>query len=225
VSKLQSMFAILSSGVAGAVSAAIITVTMASSESTESTPTDRMATAAVGSAAAEVGPRHRRTAADDTRLVRLERELHGLRAQLDDGERVSSRDEWTQIDLEPSGSPPDPEESLEAARGIWDVEVEAHEVAPFDAQWSQQARSSFERDLAEALGDQGVDISVDCRTESCLASVGFASYRDATASFSTLLQHSYGLNCERTVAMPPPDDPGGSYDAEILFVCPGGASI
>ena len=224
MSTLRSILGLVTAGAVGAVTAAAITMLLAPpSKPSESSESPRAAPKQ-GRSSSGARPKADRTggSTSDTRLVRLEREVHGLRAQLDDGgpsEAPTARDASP---LPLDGLPPDEEETVERTRQVWDAQVEAHEDAPVDPQWSNEARASFERGLTDAAGELGGDVRVDCRTDSCLATVEFDSYGSATTSFSGLLEHDYDLNCETSVAMPPPEDPNAPYGAEILFVCPDG---
>lgn len=219
MSTLRSILAMVTAGSVGAVTAVAVTMVLAS-------PSERADTlmpvpSRAASKARTASDRDVRPARDDARLVRLEREVQGLTAELDDDVRPATAQDASQPPVL-DGPPPDEAEVVERTRQIWDAQVETHEDAPVDPQWSGEARGSFERGLTEAAGELGGDVRVDCRTDSCLATVEFESYGDATISFSSLLQHDYDLNCETSVAMPPPEDPSAPYGAEVLFVCPDG---
>jgi len=152
------------------------------------------------------------SAASELRITRVERELDGLAANV----RREHAPALPPVEAEP---PPDMDELHDAAEQAWQAGIDRHHDEPVDSDWSSRTRAAFEEDIAAAVGGIADDIEIECRSESCLASVRFPSFHDATGSFTSLLQYSYRSNCATSVAAPEPEDPSEPYATSLLFVC------
>jgi hypothetical protein len=117
---------------------------------------------------------------------------------------------------------PDPAEREEENRKAMDAykgQIQEHRSAPVDSAWSPAASRSLGAELA-AVGPQGGAgrvQDVDCRTDSCLASIEFPSFEKAQVEMPTYLQASYSVNCMRTVMLEEPKDPAAPYTMEMVF--------
>lgn len=150
-----------------------------------------------------------------TRLVRVERQLERL-VSAPASQPVSAPTADHEPDAEPLA---DPEAQARAAEAAWFGSIDRHEAEPTDAGWANETETVLQRELSAALQGASDEIEVDCRSESCLASVEFGDYTEATTMFASLLQHAYSMNCAITVAAPEPDDPSARYTTDVLFDC------
>ena len=150
--------------------------------------------------------------ASELRITRVERQLDGLTANLErERDPVSPPAE-----AEP---PLGMDEQDDAAEQAWQASVDRHREETVDSDWSSRTRAAFEEDIEAAVDGAADAIEVECRSESCLASVQFPSFHDATGAFTSLLQYSYRSNCATSVAAPEPEDPSEPYATSILFHC------
>ncbi|MCH9685951.1 MAG: hypothetical protein K0V04_31240 [Deltaproteobacteria bacterium] len=113
----------------------------------------------------------------------------------------------------------EPEQRRELALESWEGQLDEHRGESIEPAWANGVEPQFEADL-RALGDGAFEVSdVDCRTESCLATLQFDSFEDARSSLGDLLHSRYQVNCGTTTVMVEPDDTLGPYSAELLFDC------
>ncbi len=145
--------------------------------------------------------------AQEERLQMLERRLEALSARSGDT---------------PPPAPPRP--SLEEARRQLfeqhQARLDRHSREPLDATWSHEARGSFSVDLAALTRGQSFTArSIDCRSTTCVITVEWSSYAEATGSYPLLLQHAYGMDCMRSILLPEPADPTARYQASLFLDC------
>lgn len=99
--------------------------------------------------------------------------------------------------------------------------------APAPSRASSKARTSSDRDVRPASDDARL-IRLERKVHGLATEleddVRPAASRDASqpSVFDGPPPDEADLNCETSVAMPPPEDPSAPYGAEILFVCPDG---
>ncbi|WP_157775352.1 hypothetical protein [Melittangium boletus] len=143
--------------------------------------------------------------AREERLHRLERRLEELTAR-----------------TEPPPPPPRPSRE-EAKRQLFQQhqqQLDMHSREPVDPTWSRSARDSFGADFASLTRGQGFTLKdIDCRSHTCVTTVEWPSYAAATQGYSLLLQHSYAMDCARSILLPEPSAPQGNYQARLLLDC------
>ena len=120
----------------------------------------------------------------------------------------------------PPPSRPDPKELRQALLQQQQARLDAHQRQSIDPSWSPEAARAFSTDFsALAQGQQFTVRSIDCRSTSCIARVEWPSYAEATTGYEVLLQHSYALDCTRSLLLPDPEDPDRAYEASLLLDC------
>lgn len=98
-----------------------------------------------------------------------------------------------------------------------DALVEESLAESLDRPWATHAEASLSRDLVR-LGDSSFDVSsVACRTTSCVATLEWPSFNEATMSYNRLVTHDYEVNCTRTITLPEPEDPLAPYEAKLVI--------
>jgi hypothetical protein len=115
-----------------------------------------------------------------------------------------------------------PETSPEEQRAILIKEhedaIEAHRRAPQDRRWASSTEAILERDL-EALSDGMKVHSVDCKTQTCIATFEWANFADAVSGYGAVLHGSLEAGCGRRILLPEPSDPTIPYQATAFFEC------
>lgn len=161
-------------------------------------------------AAREAPPRLVRDPAQEARIQALEQRVAELTSR---AEAVPSA---------PSAPPsrPDPEELKQALLQQQQMRLDAHQRQPIHPTWSSEATRAFSTDFsALTQGQQFAVRSIDCRSTSCIARVEWPSYAEATTNYQVLLQHSYALDCTRSLLLPDPEDPERAYEASLILEC------
>lgn len=119
-----------------------------------------------------------------------------------------------------------PEELERAQEESKKRHIEAHERAlrlhatqPVDDSWAPQASEAFRADLHASRSQTGAQVlSVDCRTNSCVARLEWPSFHEARRGFSPVLHSHYRVNCIKTVTLPEPGDPSRPYIGSAIFL-------
>jgi hypothetical protein len=89
-----------------------------------------------------------------------------------------------------------------------------------DPDWGPAAATRLEQDLAAATeGRPSRVVRVECRSESCVATLAWPDYATAFSTYRGLLIQPYSLNCQRSMSVPPPADPSVAYEAQLIFSC------
>jgi hypothetical protein len=143
-----------------------------------------------------------------------------LRRRVADLERASR--ERAPEETRAAPPPPDPADREEQNRkdlNAFKGHIQEHRSAPVDSGWSPAASKSLGAELSAIAPQEGAGRvqEVDCRTDSCLASIEFPSYEKARAEMPTYLQAAYSVNCMRTVMLEEPNDPAAPYTMEMVF--------
>ncbi|MGK3965249.1 hypothetical protein WMF38_13845 [Sorangium sp. So ce118] len=98
--------------------------------------------------------------------------------------------------------------------------IAAHERAVEDPTWAPQARASLLTEI-RTVGSGTFDVrDVDCRTNTCAAVLEWKNYEEAFSSWSTAVEHNYGVNCAREILLPEPSDRDAPYQATMVMTCP-----
>ena len=92
-----------------------------------------------------------------------------------------------------------------------------HLSEPRNHDWAVASETALRADLQDNRGVRVGDVS--CRSETCVVTLEWPDYRTAFSSYRSLLTHRYSVNCRRRMGVPPPDDPGAPYEAELFFDC------
>jgi hypothetical protein len=115
---------------------------------------------------------------------------------------------------------PDPEEVKQALLLQQQERLDAHHRQPVDATRSSEATRAFSTDFSALTQEQPFTVrAIDCRSTSCIARVEWPSYAEAAASYQVLLQHSYGMDCMRSLLLPEPEEPARAYEASLILDC------
>ena len=210
MSRLRTPLSLITAGVLGAVTAVATTLAVEAPRDDEA---EQAKSKTQQSTRSRERASSRRATADDARLTQVERRI----------ERLGSTSDPVAPTVAPPSepdSPPDADQAREHAEQAWQDALDRHARADADPEWARDAQVIFGEDIGDAVGDLSDQIELDCREDSCVASVRFASFQHATESFATLLQAPYRINCEVSVAVPEPEDPTAPYATRIRFVCP-----
>jgi len=92
-----------------------------------------------------------------------------------------------------------------------------HLSEPRNHDWAVASETALRADLQDNRGVRIGDVS--CRSETCIVTLEWPDYRTAFSSYRSLLTHHYSVNCRRRMGVPPPNDPGAPYEAELFFDC------
>jgi len=115
---------------------------------------------------------------------------------------------------------PDPEELKQALLQQHQLRLDAHQRQPIHPTWAPEATRAFSTDFSALTQGQQLTVrSIDCRSTSCIARVEWPSYEEATANYHMLLQHSYALDCMRSLLLPEPEEPERAYEASLILEC------
>jgi len=125
---------------------------------------------------------------------------------------------------EPSDAlPPSRPSTEEARRQLFQQhqqQLERHAREPLDASWAREAQGSFSSDFAALTQGQSFQVrGIDCRSTTCVTTLEWPSYAEATQGYALLLQHDYGMDCARSILLPEPADPTGRYQADLFLDC------
>lgn len=140
---------------------------------------------------------------------------------LEDVSPVSDEPEMSEL----PDAEPDPEARRAQVLAMWQGLLGEHREESRDHRWAASVEPRFETELrmigeSKELGRGAFEVSgIDCRNETCVASIDFGSFEDARQSVDELLQHHYEVNCGTTTVMPEPEDMSRPYSAELFFDC------
>lgn len=144
-----------------------------------------------------------------SRLSAVEQRVADLSAKAEDKEAPAQR--------------PDANEQLERQERLsqaFEKRIQKHEAAPVNPVFAASAKASLEPAMA-AIGKndpgRGELKGIDCRTDSCLATIEFPSFHAARDGFGGYVSNFYEVNCERTTTLNPPDDPSAPYAVKVMF--------
>jgi hypothetical protein len=155
-----------------------------------------------------------------TRLVRDPAQEARIQALEQRVAELTSRAEAAPAAPSAPPSRPDPEELKQAVLQQHQLRLDAHQRQPIHPTWAPEATRAFSTDFsALTQGQQFTVRSIDCRSTSCIARVEWPSYAEAAANYHLLLQHSYTLDCTRSLLLPEPEDPERAYEASLILEC------
>lgn len=118
------------------------------------------------------------------------------------------------------GPPPTRQDAVERVRRHVAEKLEAHQAEPVDPGWGPRAQRELTGDLEEvSQGSPAQLVEVDCRTSSCVALLEWPNYHVAFDSYRYFLMQPYHVNCQRTIAVPPPRDADQPYRAHMFMNC------
>jgi hypothetical protein len=117
-----------------------------------------------------------------------------------------------------SSGPRDPEASRARRQAELDELLRSHDREPIDPRWQQEfteAVNSNLDDLSQALGFSTVD--VDCRSKTCVATLGWPTFGDALHGWEDVLVGSHRVPCARQTMLPEVPDPAKQYAHKVIF--------
>ncbi len=102
------------------------------------------------------------------------------------------------------------------------AQLAAHQREPVDFVWSQAAHASFSADFSVLTRGESFQVKgLDCRTATCVVTVEWGNYAEASAGYPELLQYGYGMDCARSILLPEPENPDARYQASLVLDCQG----
>jgi FtsZ-interacting cell division protein YlmF len=100
--------------------------------------------------------------------------------------------------------------------------IDEHWKEPVDKAWASSTASQFEEDFGAIEEKSGLKLmSVDCKSQSCVATVEWKNYDEAQQKYDEILHHSYATNCTREILLPEPANKAVPYQATAVFNCKG----
>jgi hypothetical protein len=117
--------------------------------------------------------------------------------------------------------PDDPEEDRRRVAARF-AEFERHlQAEPVDPAWSGGAAESLRGDLGAAARSDGFDlVAVECRTETCRATLRWSSYEAAVRTGMHLPERAIpGLNCAKSIWLEEPSNPSEPYSGNLFLDC------
>jgi hypothetical protein len=125
---------------------------------------------------------------------------------------------------EPSAPVPSPRPSREEARQQLfqqhQLQRDRHAREPLDSAWAREAQGSFATDFSALTQGQSFQVrGIDCRSTTCVTTLEWPSYAEATQGYALLLQHAYRMDCARSILLPEPADATARYQAELFLDC------
>jgi hypothetical protein len=98
--------------------------------------------------------------------------------------------------------------------------VAAHAREPRDARWARSKADSLRGNLEKVHDRAHFQIDdVDCRSETCVATLSFESYTAAQAGWQQALVLSADPECSREIALDPPSNSAGRFPATLVYDC------
>ncbi|HEX6274174.1 MAG TPA: hypothetical protein VFZ53_14095 [Polyangiaceae bacterium] len=141
-------------------------------------------------------------------------------------------DELGETNAKPSASHEMPEDSLSADEASREQERVAayraeldfldevlanHAQEPFDASWARAQAATMEQSLSAAFKDVARPKSIDCRSETCTATLSFPTAGDALVSVQQQYAKLTVPGCRGLIAIPKPPVAVGSYDLTVVY--------
>lgn len=131
------------------------------------------------------------------------------------------RAEGEAAEPEPSRMPTDPEEIERMRQEMyqqWEDSLEHHQTQAIAPAFAGPAAQTLSDTLSKASKELGFSlVKVDCRTQSCAATLQYPSYTDAMRDPSRTLILPTDLNCATKIVLPPPQDMNAPYTANVLY--------
>jgi hypothetical protein len=121
----------------------------------------------------------------------------------------------------PSAPPrPSREEARQQLFQQHQLRLDRHFREATDPGWAREAQGAFASDFAALTQGQPFQVrGIDCRTTTCVTTLEWPSYAEATQNYAILLQHAYGLDCVRSILLPEPADASARYQAQLFLDC------
>lgn len=98
-------------------------------------------------------------------------------------------------------------------------DLQAHESDARDATWARGAESSITEVLANRPGSNYQVLSVDCRTTSCIAKLGWTSRKEALTGFQTALNATFKPNCAAKILLHDADSEDAPFQENLILDC------
>lgn len=97
---------------------------------------------------------------------------------------------------------------------------ESHFAEPPDPRWAFEAQRGLSATLTQATAEVGANIeATSCRSQTCIVSLQWPTYRAALTSMESVLHRVYEPNCARTMILPRPERPDDPYQGKVFFDC------
>ncbi|MCA9552566.1 MAG: hypothetical protein KC933_21210 [Myxococcales bacterium] len=122
-------------------------------------------------------------------------------------------------------SDPQPQEidlaqALAEATAQHEDALSRHGATPYDAAWAESTGSRLQEELTELGAERKFTVDkVDCRSTSCVVTLGWSGYGMAMADATEVLHRTTSLPCANRAFLPPPDDADAPYETRIIFDC------
>jgi hypothetical protein len=115
---------------------------------------------------------------------------------------------------------PSAEEAREQLFQQHQQQLDRHSREPVDASWAREAQGAFASDFAALTQGQSFQVRrIDCRSTTCVTTLEWPSYAEATQGYALLLQHAYDMDCVRSILLPEPADLSARYQADLFLDC------
>ena len=116
----------------------------------------------------------------------------------------------------------DPEAEKEKRERAFAESIRSHRQEHKDSAWSGEFEGAIGRSLSTLSSAHGFSTTaIDCRTESCVATIEWPTYADAMLQWKAVLLGTSDVPCARMLLLP--DDPSGAddsarrYSHDVLF--------
>ena len=156
---------------------------------------------------------------DDARLRRLENSFAELKRQLDSrdaGAAVTTTAPKESPALEPL---PSAEEAERRASVAHAARLESFSSEPLDAAWAASTSSAISSELGATIraNQLQAQVSVECRTTQCVASVKWPDFETAKREFMRV--DTMAVPCERHMFLAVPEREEDVYTASLVLNC------
>ncbi len=202
----NSMVVVALSGVVGAL-AALATVTLMASDHTEPKAPHAMTSREDSKESPEAfQPATIVVQAETKQLQALRQEVDQLRNEHIEAEKTI---------------PPDPEAEMRRSDELLaDMDRRYHQD-PVDPRWSPGATNYLAEGLTVLSKEIGFGLrSAECKTAMCRATLEWPDYASAQRTGFQLAEREFpGLNCEQTIRLKPPENPGAPYSTNLYLDC------
>jgi len=98
--------------------------------------------------------------------------------------------------------------------------LDEHQREAVDTVWAPEAEGKMLAALSDMAPQlHATDVSVDCKTTTCVASLQWPDYGAALRAGQQLAVSKPGVLCGKWIEFPPPDDPSQPYRGSVIYDC------
>jgi hypothetical protein len=102
--------------------------------------------------------------------------------------------------------------------------IAAHRREPFDEAWSRETSATLRRELMPALEELHARLAeMDCRSATCLATIDFGSYADASNDWPALFATPHPGCSIEFMLDDRPESPTTPFEATFVYACAHGS--